>query len=147
MLQAFNFSKINFSAPPRAAADKAERGNNKNGNGNTKLRRVSVRNNGTAAANSFAHYLSPIVAFPAGPVPPTAAAWNASQAKPALPNNMQKKLTAMARSGPRYTSKNRKLFKKWNKNIESIEHPGLSKRKFTAKRKRSASRRRRRHRN
>ena len=136
-MQGFNFSKINFSAPPKAAL---EQGNNSN-SGENKRRRVSVRNSGAAAAaaNAFSHYLSPIVA--SLPAKPVAAAWNASQVKPALPNNMQRKLTTMARSGSRYTSKNRKVFNRWNRNIEKMEHPEfVNNRASTAKKTRSASR-------
>ncbi len=144
-MQGFNFSKINFSAPPKAALEQGNSNGNSNGNNSGKMRRVSVRNAGVSN-NVLAQYLSPIVAGPAAAA--RAPVWNASQAKPALSNNMQRKLVALGRSGPGYTKKNRNVFNKWNKNIEKMEKPGLFKRMFTAKKKRSATRRvSRRHRN
>ena len=107
-MQAFNFSKMNFSAPPKAALS-----------GNS--------NNGTIAtppvATSPVVYRPVIERYKGSRNLLSSPKWNARQATPAVPNNLQKKLLSVARSGPRYTAKNRKLFAKWNRNIEEMENP------------------------
>ena len=119
-----NFSKMNFSSAPKTLAYR-----NSANSVSPLANHVNKRGNLSpvgANGNNGANYLTGLVGNVPDPLAPALVpAWKANNAKPALPNNLQKKFRNVMSTSNRYTKKNRNLIKQWNREINRIEHPGF----------------------